>query len=204
MEPIADGIAYNPSTGNFVSTDSTSLKDKTEIVIIRKSNPGLYNDKLMIVSGGIVLDSSNVQSEPDHPQLDTADRDSDYYGGTLPAGDYTGTLLNASGSYVNPIHLYSDELQEMGINAALIHPNAYTNPVKQAERQAAGQSIGPWNQAYSLACQITGGKEEGVDEYNEIVDTLKALGYRFGDGSEYESWIKGDTINVAIKNKENN
>ncbi|MGI5173918.1 hypothetical protein H0R92_10015 [Treponema sp. OMZ 840] len=81
---------------------------------------------------GIKLNSIDVQSTADYQSGVDAGR-----GRTIPAGDYTGTLLNKSGSYNNAISITGNDVTES--EAVLFHPNAKT--AKGDTAWAKGDSI---------------------------------------------------------------
>ena len=163
-----------------------------------------YTDDLFVMVDDLVLDSTKVQSEADHPNLN--DGSENHRGITLGPGEYEGKLMNSSGSYLNAILLENEETRQNNITAALIHPLVITNPDKRAEREASGKyHHGPFTQPYSLACQIPGDDARGLAEFNEMTETIQSLGYVYGDGTAYErgdpTWIEGDSIRVRITRK---
>ena len=129
---------------------------------------------------GFTLFSEEVQSTADHPNLNNGNPA--YVGQTLPVGTYEGNMLEGSGSYLNPIQLINNS-EGITINGNyLIHPNEYTK-----------KDGGPWNQPYSLGCQIM-----KLDDFNVFTNILQSLGFQYsGQLSDREQ--NGSSITVVIK-----
>jgi hypothetical protein len=151
-----------------------SNKSDFSIVITRSGldngkNGMYYRSTLSVMYKGTELNSISIQSTADHPNT------AGLGGKTLPTGKYTGTLLAESPSYLRPIKLVDGKNARVN-DAFLFHPNLYTN-------KDNGGDNGPWPQPYSAGCQIP-----NLDDFNETMDILKAVGFR-----------PGDTIDVIIR-----
>ena len=153
--------------------------DTVQILIERNSEPGLFNYTISIQISGRTIFQAPVQSEADilDPRLTDV-----YHGQTLDEGIYTGKLMEQSASYKNPILLKEPDF--------LIHPNEYTADRKVRLNFATNISNGPFRRNVSAGCQVM-----SVENFNEMIDTLKQLGFTH----------KGrDTIPVIIMNRSNN
>lgn len=168
--------------------DKTSgIKDRTVMDIYRNSNDNgnngtFYRSTLEISVGGVVISSVPVQSTADSSLLNT---DAAHMGGTIPLGSYTGTLLNKSGSYLDAISITGNGV--VTNDAVLYHPNVKT---ALGETQPYLESGKP----SSLACQIS-----TLENFNETMSTLHALGFSGGSGKNGEAWLTGDTITINIQ-----
>ena len=125
-------------------------------------NGKYYESTLSIMYKGKELNSIAIQSTADHPNTVGLG------GKTLPSGEYTGTLLSESPSYKRPIKMVDGKNARAG-DAFLIHPNQYTNKDNNGNN-------GPWSQPYSAGCQIP-----NLNDFNEVLDILKAVGFEAGD-----------------------
>jgi hypothetical protein len=155
-----------------------------------------------VLARGQIISHTDVECRWAH-RTATAWYVSDVRGSTI---SLLGRHGNTEASYLNAILLENEQTRKKGITAAMIHPPVITNPDRKADRQAQGQSTGPFSQPYSLACQIPGDDARGLAEFNEMTETIRAMGYVYGDGNPYEpgsydTWVKGDSIDVHIKKK---
>ena len=197
---VGQGLLYDDEHETYYSKTDNNIKDDVKIEITRSSGSKYYNDTLEVKYKDIVLDRTSVQSEADHPKLNSGPER--YVGMTLPGGDYTGTLLNFSSSYLNAIKLENNNW-DLGsrADAVFIHPNVITNADMREKRETATppESNGPFSQPFSLGCQIP-----TLKEFNEMTNTIKSLGFKYGDGKDFKSGsaanIKGDKIAVRIRN----
>ena len=159
------------------------IKSTTEISIQRSSDDNGENGKYFkssesVTVMGIPLNTIDVQS--------TADDSTGVKNGkgrTIPSGEYTGTLLNKSGSYVNAISITGNGVSES--EAVLAHPNSKT--AKGATTEYANGT-----RPFSLACQIS-----HLDDFNEVTKILTDIGFEYGSGNK--AWSKGDTIKIVIE-----
>jgi RHS repeat-associated protein len=155
-------------------------KDDFNILILRSKDDNGHNgtyfrSELSIMHKRTILFSANVQSTADHSKLN---QDADHEGRTIPFGNYTGTFLEKSGTYLNAIRITGN-----GVEAGewiLIHPNVVTNP--GSERYPAGPFVPPG----SLGCQML---TEG--DFNEMVDILNKVGFRINDTIKIQITTKG-------------
>ena len=190
---VGPGLGFNEVTGRYQTSDSRNLEDKAHISIIRNgSYSEFYDDTLELKVDNLTLTDLPVQSEADWEG---------YEQNTLPAGAYTGHLLDMSGSYNDPVLLVNDATvtpggDEVSVSfGALIHPNEFTNPA----REGTYDQSRPWSQG----CQIT----PGTDVFDQLRGELGNLGYEYKPGSWYSDEGSGkvhgnpDTIEVNIKNK---
>lgn len=172
------------STASKISPRAQAfIKANTSIDIQRSSqdkgqNGNYFKSQECVKFCGIPLNSIDVQSTADYKTEVDAGR-----GRTINAGSYTGTLLNKSGSYNEAISISGNGVAES--EAILCHPNAKTAKGATVE-YANGE------RPYSAGCQIS-----HLEDFNEVTDILKDLGFEYGKGQD--AWAKGDTIKINIK-----
>ena len=159
------------------------IKDKTKIIVQRSSldngqNGQYFKSSESVTFMGIKLNSIDVQSTADYQSEVDAGR-----GRTISTGDYTGTLLNKSGSYNNAISITGNDVTES--EAVLFHPNAKT-------AKGATEEYANGTRPYSSACQIS-----HLADFNEVTDILTNVGFNYGTGDT--AWTKGDSIKIQIK-----
>jgi hypothetical protein len=156
-------------------------KDKINVLILRTKIDNGHNGKyfrsnLYIMNGKTqILNQVNVQSTADHSQLN---QDDTHQGMTIPTGNYTGKLLEKSGTYLNPIQITGD-----GVGASemiLIHPNVVTNS------ESPKYPNGPFDPPGSLGCQMLNN-----ENFNEVMDILHTLGFKTGDEIDIQILNKG-------------
>ena len=166
------------------------IKENTVIEIQRSAddngqNGNYFKSNESVKLLGIPLNSIDVQSTADwKSKVDAGE------GYTIPAGTYTGILLNKSGSYKEAISISGNGVKES--ESVLLHPNVFT--AKGAtEEYGQGSSKG---RPLSLGCQIS-----HLEDFNEVTNILKTLGFNYGKGST--PWSKGDETNIKIKAPKN-
>ena len=179
---------------NFISNHSQTaqnfIKQNTTIQIDRSPNDNgnngqYYQSNASVKVLGIPLNKVAVQSTADHPKLNNGEKE--FTGGTLNSGEYTGTLLNKSGSYNNAISITSDDI--FSEDAFLVHPDVFT-------AKGAKDSYSSQGKPYSLGCQIM-----NLSDFDETINILNDLGLKGGVPSQDNpsaSWCKGDSINIKI------
>lgn len=183
---LAEHVEYDIDLQNYI-------KENVSIEIIRSeqdngNNGKYYQSKASVKLGNIILNEIKIQSTADHPKLNNGEKK--YEGGTISVGEYTGTLLNKSGSYLNAISITGGSVKTE--DHVLVHPDVFT---------ALGdtESYSSIGKPYSLACQIT-----DLNSFNETISILNDLELKGGTPSvnnENEAWCMGDTIKIIIKNK---
>ena len=177
VKEIKERISYDLDLMNYV-------KKNTKIVIERSPkdngpNGDYYKSTLKIQMGEIVFFEGKVQS--------TADGASTGPGKTIPLGNYTGELYNKSASYLNAIHLKSNDKNIVIDNDIFIHPDAKT---------ALGDttSYSPINRKpCSQGCPI-----EKYETFGNMTFTIKELGFKYGACTSINSGVMGDTIPVIL------
>jgi RHS repeat-associated protein len=155
------------------------VKDRISILILRTKadngrNGTYFRSTLHVMWGNKLLNTVDVQSTADHLRLN---QDAAHEGRTIPTGNYTGTLMDKSGTYLEPIGITGN-----GVEASeyiLIHPNVVTNP------DSPKYPGGPYNPPGSLGCQIS-----NLEDYNEVMNILHTLRFEVDD-----------TIKIQILNK---
>ena len=160
-----------------------SIKANTQITIQRssldnKQNGQYFTSSESVTFMGIKLNSIAVQSTADYQTEVDAGR-----GQTISSGEYTGALLNKSGSYNNAISITGNNVLQS--DAVLCHPNAKT--AKGATTEYANGT-----RPYSAGCQIS-----HLADFNEVTSILKDIGFKYGEGEK--AWVKGDNIKIVIK-----
>ena len=172
---------------SFIATNNeearASIKANTQITIQRSSldngqNGQYFTSSESVTFMGIKLNSIAVQSTADYQTEVDAGR-----GQTISSGEYTGALLNKSGSYNNAISITGNDVLQS--DAVLCHPNAKT--AKGATTEYANGT-----RPYSAGCQIS-----HLADFNEVTGILKDIGFKYGEGEE--AWVKGDNIKIVIK-----
>ena len=176
VKEIKERISYDLDLMNYV-------KENTKIVIERSPkdngpNGDYYKSTLKIQMGEIVFFEGKVQS--------TADGASTGPGKTIPLGNYTGELYNKSASYLNAIHLKSNDKNIVIDNDIFIHPDA---------RTALGfyNSYSKYNKPCSQGCPI-----EKYETFGSMTFTIKELGFKYGACTSINSGVLGDTIPVIL------
>ena len=176
VKEIKERISYDLDLMNYV-------KENTKIVIERSPkdngpNGDYYKSTLKIQMGEIVFFEGKVQS--------TADGASTGPGKTIPLGNYTGELYNKSASYLNAIHLKSNDKNIVIDNDIFIHPDA---------RTALGfyNSYSKYNKPCSQGCPI-----EKYETFGSMTFTIKELGFKYGACTSINSGVMGDTIPVIL------
>ena len=111
---------------NKSETAASFIKAHTSIQIERSvndngNNGNYYQSEASVRVMGIPLNSVSVQSTADHPKLNNGEKK--YEGGTLNPGEYSGTMLNKSGSYNNAISITGNGVSRE--DAVLVHPCLY-------------------------------------------------------------------------------
>jgi len=160
-----------------------SIKANTQITIQRsslddKQNGQYFTSSESVTFMGIKLNSIAVQSTADYQTEVDAGR-----GQTISSGEYTGALLNKSGSYNNAISITGNNVLQS--DTVLCHPNAKT--AKGATTEYANGT-----RPYSAGCQIS-----HLADFNEVTSILKDIGFKYGEGKD--AWVKGDNIKIVIK-----
>ena len=146
---VGPGLGYQERTDRYVTTDNRTLREKSRIEITRNNSiDEFYDDRMQLKVDDLPLTDAAVQSEADAAGL---------FGATIPEGEYTGHLLDESGSYDDPILLENEDLGVRAGKGYLIHPNEYTNPERIADALSDGEHTGPWRRPLSEGCQITRG-----------------------------------------------
>ena len=172
---------------SFIATNNeearASIKANTQITIQRsslddKQNGQYFTSSESVTFMGIKLNSIAVQSTADYQTEVDAGR-----GQTISSGEYTGALLNKSGSYNNAISITGNNVLQS--DAVLCHPNAKT--AKGATTEYANGT-----RPYSAGCQIS-----HLADFNEVTSILKDIGFKYGEGKD--AWVKGDNIKIVIK-----
>jgi RHS repeat-associated protein len=190
---VGPGLRYDERTDRYLTTDDRTLREKSRIEITRNnSTDEFYDDRMQLKVDDLPLTDAAVQSEADVAGL---------FHATIPEGEYTGHLLDESGTYDDPILLENEDLGVRAGKGYLIHPNEYTNPKRIATARSKGEHIGPWSSPLSEGCQIT----RGVEPFEELRDEIDRLGYRRSPGATF---LDDDTIlnepaniSVIVKNK---
>ena len=159
-------------------------------------NGSYFQSKLSVTYMGVKLNEINVQSTPDWMN-EIKKSPEDWI--RLPAGTYTGELLNKTGHFLKPIHIVNTNLGAMDKYAAhngdcLFHPNVFN----LSGTEPYGQGILK-GRPMSLACQVA-----NLEDFNEVTNILELLGFKYGDPLKYgdpnaDSWIPGDSIPIIIK-----
>ena len=190
---VGPGLGYDERTDRYLTTDNRTLREKSRIEITRNnSTEEFYDDRMQLKVDDLPLTDAAVQSEADVAGL---------FGATIPEGEYTGHLLDESGTYDDPILLENEDLGVRAGKGYLIHPNEYTNPERIAEALSDGEHTGPWSRPLSRGCQIT----RGTAPFDQLRTEIARLGYRSAPGSHYtiddEIRKDPDTIDVRIKDK---
>ena len=185
-EIIAEDLVQLPN-GKITDREDGNLKDKTKIVVQRDKNDngnnGLYyQSEIQIVIDDYVFSNFPVQSTADHNKLNNGEKQ--YEGFTLAPGEYTGIMLNKSGSYLDAISLTGNGVELS--DYVLIHPDAFT-------AKGETESYSAINKPYSSACQIM-----SLEDFENFIQELNALGF-YGGVDDEDAWIFGDTIKVEIK-----
>ena len=158
------------------------IKENTQITVKRSpldngQNGQYFKSSESVTFLGIKLNSIDVQSTADwQSEVDKG------AGRTIPAGDYTGKLLNKSGSYNDAISVTGNGVTKD--EHVLMHPNVKT----------ATGATEPYNETrpYSAGCQIS-----NLADFNEVTDILKKLGFEYGIGEK--AWAEGDSLKIQIK-----
>jgi RHS repeat-associated protein len=166
---------------------ATFIKNHTTVNIQRSpldngENGTYFKSTESVKFMGIPLNRIDVQSTADYTSEVNAGN-----GRTIPAGEYTGTLLNKSGSYNNAISITGNGVSES--EAVLCHPNC-----KTAKGNTSEYANG--TRPFSAACQIS-----HLEDFNEVTDIIKDVGFEYGKGNS--AWSKGDSIKINIITPEN-
>lgn len=173
-----------------IRSEESGLKSRTALEVYRSpddngNNGMFYRSTMKVTVGDVVISSVAVQSTADNGLLNT---DKAHEGGTIPLGEYTGTLLNKSGSYIDAISITGNGVTVS--DAVLYHPNVKTALGETEPYLESGKPA-------SLACQIS-----TLEDFNTTMDTLHDMGFEGGSDSSGKSWVAGDIITIRIKEAE--
>ena len=179
---------------NLASGDSNfkeSLKNNIVLEIQRSAdddgfNGMYYRSTATLKAFDISLNEVPIQSTADHDHLN--DGTPEHEGRTIPAGEYTGTLLNMSGKYLCAISITGNGVAYE--EWVLVHPNAYT-------AKGINTPYRPDGKPQSLACQIS-----ELNNFQEIMNILHEFDMHGGEPKEtdkFKEWKAGDKIKIIIR-----
>ena len=181
-------VKYTDPDGRIQTKDKKTMtktlsnmdvKDRISILILRSKadnghNGSYFKSTLRVMWGNSSLNKVAVQSTADSLRI-IQDPD---LGRTIPTGDYNGTLLEKTGTYLNPILITGNDVEAN--EYMLIHPNVVTNP--DSPKYPGGPFIPPGSQG----CQML-----SEDDFNEVMDILQTLGYEIGDTIKIQIRVVG-------------
>ncbi len=158
-------------------SDLSKKRENIRIVITRSPLDNGPRGKILqstiaVMYGDRTVFSAPVQSTADSNNLGKGDY-------TLPAGIYEGIFKNKSGSYINPILIFSNDF--------FIHPDTITNPdmikTRLEDDKTTNDYMGPFNPTGSKGCQIM-----ETPAFNSMINILHTFGFK-----------TNDTISVEIR-----
>ncbi|MBO6186213.1 MAG: hypothetical protein J6O88_16260 [Chryseobacterium sp.] len=179
---------------NLASGDSNfkeSLKNNIVLEIQRSAddngfNGMYYRSTATLKAFDISLNEVPIQSTADHDHLN--DGTPKHEGRTIPAGEYIGTLLNMSGSYLCAISITGNGVAYE--ERVLFHPNAFTARGINTPYCSDGKP-------QSLACQIS-----ELNNFQETMNILHEFDMHGGEPKEtdkFKEWKAGDKIKIIIR-----